>query len=85
MADEFKWRPFNEEEKKLSRTIFGPKSVMLDLWKSEPLDVCMPKAYVDRGYRKMLELKVRDDDVWIVTYPKCGTTLTQASSMCLDG
>jgi hypothetical protein len=29
--------------------------------------------------KKVYELEVRPDDIWVVTYPKCGTTWSQVS------
>ncbi len=44
--------------------------------KSVPGDVYMPSKYAEIA-EKIYNFKLRPDDVWIVTYPKCGTTWTQ--------
>ena len=37
----------------------------------------VPKFVAQEEYDKLKTLKLYSDDVWIVTYPKCGTTWTQ--------
>ena len=53
------------------------------MMKSSPMGIMLPTRFP--GVEKMLEriwnFKPRKDDVWIVTYAKCGTTLTQASRL----
>jgi len=41
-----------------------------------PSGQVLPKCY-SRVEKQVSELSVRDDDVWISTFPKCGTTWTQ--------
>ena len=37
----------------------------------------MPPGFVERGiHHKIYRMEVRRGDIWIVTYPKCGTTWT---------
>jgi hypothetical protein len=37
----------------------------------------MPQKFVDTCMEKVKKFEVFEDDTWIVTYPKCGTTWTQ--------
>ena len=40
-------------------------------------DVKVPRIVHTEWVEKMKDLELRADDIWIVTYPKCGTTWTQ--------
>ena len=51
----------------------GPENPMV---RSEPGDVYMTKKFALLA-EAVYNMEVRPDDVWIVTYPKCGTTWTQ--------
>lgn len=46
----------------------------LQTWENRPCS--MGERYYKYAER-IRNFKVRDDDVWIVSYPKCGTTWTQ--------
>jgi hypothetical protein len=37
----------------------------------------MPKRFDSKLRERIFNLEVRPDDVWIDTYPKCGTTWSQ--------
>ena len=37
----------------------------------------MPKRFVEKYAEKIYHMEVHHDDIWVVTFPKCGTTWTQ--------
>jgi hypothetical protein len=37
----------------------------------------MTQKFVDTSLERVKNFEVFEDDIWIVTYPKCGTTWTQ--------
>ena len=42
----------------------------------QPSGVVMPREFA--SFQKMIaEFRVRPDDVWVASFPKCGTTWTQ--------
>ncbi len=72
------WREFTEDELAEKRRLFKPTSPEIKLLVSSVGHVAISRRFaVEGGARKLKEMSVRKDDVWIVTYPKTGTTLTQ--------
>ena len=74
-----KWVPIGAEEKQKKLKVFHEEdSLEVDMVKSVPGGMSMPSNFVKNKWaERIYNFKLRPDDVWIVTYPKCGTTWTQ--------
>jgi len=68
--------PLSQEEQKLAREVRGKESVLTVLMQTNPKSVTLMPGF-QLLQDKILNMKLRKDDVWIVTPPKCGTTWTQ--------
>ena len=60
----------------MNLTFQSANSIYHFLIKSEPMNVYLPKHFESMA-EDIWNFKLRKDDIFIVTYPKCGTTLTQ--------
>ena len=76
MDPPFSWTSPSVEEKEERTRLFGENSTARDAIVSVPNNVFMPKAYT-LSSNKIYNFEVRHDDIWVVTYKKCGTTWTQ--------
>ena len=76
MAESITWKSCPKETEELKLKVFGPESSQLNGIVSEPYGVHAAPA-MEEVAKKIMNFKLRPDDIWIVTYPKCGTTMTQ--------
>ena len=78
----FKWNPPSEEARAKIKILFEVDSSMPNYVVSEPLGV-YGQAHLPKIAEKIYNFQVRADDIWIVTFPKCGTTWTQVITIIL--
>jgi len=74
MSSKITWKSLDDKEK--LNELWGETSSQRDSIISTPHNIVMPKTY-EAIAEKIQNFKVREDDIWIITYPKCGTTWTQ--------
>ena len=51
-------------------------------YRYQPFNQILPKAYLNQ-IQEIRDFKVRDDDIWICSLPKAGTTWTQETVWCI--
>jgi len=75
----YEWQENTKEDQDF-RTKFwtGHNSIGVHSMFSSPMNLNMPTQFIKTGtHKKIWNMKPRPDDIWIVTYPKCGTTMGQ--------
>ena len=79
----FKWRQLTNDEA-LDQQYFDSKHKHhYETMKVEGGSLVLPKNFAQSELpKKIYNMKVREDDIWIVTYPKCGTTWAQVGEAC---
>ena len=72
-----KWVPISDEEKREKLRVFKDEdSKEVDMMMSIPAGIRMPSIFVKKNFpENIYNMKLRSDDIWIVTFPKCGTTV----------
>ena len=78
MTNNISWSPISDETKELRKRLFGPNSNQHEDVVSDPFGI-VSRPKMAEVIKEIGNIVVRTDDIWIVTYPKCGTTLTQVS------
>lgn len=75
----FTWTKNTKEEQEERRKLWtAPSTMMIEMMTSKPMGIYMPSAFVESKMNERIwNMRPRPDDVWIITYPKCGTTLGQ--------
>ncbi|KAL0276598.1 UNVERIFIED_CONTAM: hypothetical protein PYX00_004141 [Menopon gallinae] len=59
--------------------LFGVKDCLIEV---NPGHVLLPPDFQEIGQR-IVDLEVREDDVWLVSYPRTGSTWTQEMIWCI--
>ena len=74
----FKWVANTQEFEDKKKKLFGEGTNQLNGVISEPWGMWMPYPMA-KDWERIYNFKIRPDDIWLLAYPKCGTTWTQVS------
>ena len=78
MADyPIKWIPTSEAERQEKLKVFKiADSKEVDMMMSIPQGIRVPSKLIKGNFpERIYNMTLRSDDIWIVTFPKCGTTV----------
>ena len=81
---ESQWKEFSPKDKAQNTSMFGPHSVNQDMLIHES-GMVLPRGFADKLQERIRNFELRPDDIWILTYPKCGTTWTQVIKLYNKG
>ena len=84
MSYPIKWNPAPKELEEKRKKLFDKGSSLLNGLISEPYGLCCPPP-MTKVAERIYNFKVRPDDIWIITYPKCGTTWMQVVVFYREG
>jgi len=77
------WTELKPETKDKLKTLFdGENPNMIDMISFEEQGMVIPRSYL-KMKDEMKNFPVKEDDIWIVTFPKCGTTWMQETMTML--
>lgn len=73
------WSELSAGERARVEACFSAETSMVrDLVRYSSGGVLLPRQFALDLEHRIRELELREEDIWIVTYPKCGTHWTQA-------
>lgn len=77
-----KWVSEPDERNSRVKGLFGSQQLYNGIVSVNPSGLWMPKEFEEIA-EEVYNFEVKPDDVWIITYPKCGTTWAQVSTFCV--
>ena len=72
------WSEISTEERARVEACFSAETSMVRDLVRYSGGVLLPRQFALDLELRIREFELREDDIWIVTYPKCGTHWTQA-------
>ena len=74
------WVDLSPEDDQTVKKYYGELGHCRDLVRSEP-ELIRVGASIRQHFMKLFTIKIRPDDVWVVTKPRCGTTWTKEMTL----